>query len=363
MSPGGQVVAGRISPDLSLVWRNGDWELARADGSLSATLPLPLLKLIQRGWGERPSPSPHSPILTLVRPLRSSGKVHSKVYWSEGWLTDWWRSPLYPLRPCIAEPSSIDTPFPLSRFLSSLPLLTTQTLHPPPSRPSSTVGSQIRAVGVISRHHFIPLPWDAFCTKTFTNIKPGRSQRKKKKVKKPWNPTKSLTTKLSCEGLHLSGHRLMTATGQPRASRGILGTATPSRRRPGALRSGPAVPGSVAPRAGWGGFSSASAAVGGTNGPAPRLTAPRRCSADVPLPPRRGKGEVVWRRNRPPPQRRFPLPPFPSAAAASRRGAGARCVTCRLGGSLTCARLFQWQRTCRAAPPNQRAARPSAPLL
>lgn len=113
--------------------------------------------------------------------------------------------------------------------------------------------------------------------------------------------------KLSCEGLHLSGHRLMTATGQPRDF-GHGDSFPPSagcsevRPRRARLRR--------APRGGGGGFSSASAAVGGTNGPAPRLTAPRRCSAAVPLPPRRGKGEVVWRRNRPPPQRRFPLPLF-----------------------------------------------------
>lgn len=118
------------------------------------------------------------------------------------------------------------------------------------------------------------------------------------------------------------------------------------------------------------------AAGRGTNGPAPHRAAPRRLS---PLGPRRRKAGRKGERtsvtvelpaaSAPVPP--FSLPPsFPSPRrrraprlppSAERRGREVRYL--ELGGSLTCARLFQWQRTCRAAPPNQLAARPSAPRL
>lgn len=91
---------------------------------------------------------PHSPFLSLVSPLRSSGKVHRRV-------TD----------RLMAQSSLSTSPLDNRAFLNKHPIPAfpfSLQLSPADktdaSTPHSTFSSQIHAVGVISWHHFIPLP-------------------------------------------------------------------------------------------------------------------------------------------------------------------------------------------------------------
>lgn len=129
-----------------------------ADGSPLATLPLPVLKLTQGGplphlLHHGQSCCPHSPIrLSLVNPLWSSGKVHSRLCWA---VTDASAVLSMHFIPALHSLKKHSIPFP---FSSSFPLLTKQTpQHPSSTSPSSGIISQIYTVGVITWHHLILL--------------------------------------------------------------------------------------------------------------------------------------------------------------------------------------------------------------